>query len=84
MPICSYVIQPVHGAAARLEQALNAVDGCEARMADNHDILVLVTETTSTDEERRLRETLQGLPDIACLNLTFGDVDAAPHEETTR
>ena len=83
MPICSYVVQPVAGAATRLEQALNAMDGCEAKTADNHDILVLVTETDSPDEEKRLRETLQGMPDIACLTLAFGHVAAAPQEETT-
>lgn len=83
MPVCSYVVQPIAGATARLEQALNALEGCEAYKADRHDVLILVTETHSIDEEKQLRETLKGLPDVACLNLSFGEVDAALQKEKT-
>ena len=77
MPICSYVVQPTEGATERLCQALNSLPGCDATQADAHDLIVLVTETNSVTEETALRDRLKEQPDIACLNLTFGNLDSA-------
>ena len=72
------------GAAERLEQALNTMPGCRACKADGHDVLVLVTDTPTEAEERELRRALEHLPDMACLNLAFGEVTSPAVGETSQ
>jgi len=78
MPICSYLIQPAPGTLDRLRTKLEAVPGCTAVPAERHDLLVLITDTVTGDEEEALQDTLKQLPEIQCMALTFGDLESEP------
>ena len=75
MPICSYVVLPAKGATTRLVARLATLPGCQVARADRHDALLLVTDTADPEEERRLTETLGGVPEIAAMMLAFGQVE---------
>jgi len=76
MPVCSYVVLPAQGATTRLAEHLAAVPGCQVARAERHDALLLVTDTSSPEEERHLGETLGACTDIAAMMLAFGQVES--------
>jgi nitrate reductase NapAB chaperone NapD len=75
MPICSYVVIPEPGAADSVEEALLAIPGCDIARAQNHDVLLLVTETPGLEEEATLRASIEAMPGIQALLLAFGEID---------
>lgn len=75
MPICSYLVFPQSGTRQRLTEALVQLPGCEVFPADNRDdVMVLVTETKTPDDEDVLQNALKAMADIQCLVLTFGEI----------
>jgi nitrate reductase NapAB chaperone NapD len=80
MPICSYLVVPTPNHGSAVCAALAALDGCEAVLADNHEVIALVTETHGHAEEQALRRALESVPDIQALMLTFGQLDTAAGE----
>ncbi len=48
---------------------------CEVEPAENRDILLLVTDTDSPDEDQRLRVQIEGMNGIQTMVLCFGDID---------
>ena len=81
MPICSYVVHPVSGRKRHLVETLKSIKGCEVTPANNHELLLLVTETSSPQEENVLQEKLKHQNDIECLALAFGEIHASPEVE---
>lgn len=75
MPVCSYVVYPVRGRKDALKEELSALPGCEVTPAENAELLVLVTDTADDRQEEAMQSKLRSLPDIQCLNLTFGQVE---------
>ncbi len=75
MPICSYLAVPSEGTTDRLEEQLKRIPGCQVARAQNRELLLLVTETESPEEDEALRFTLQGIDELQALIFTFGDVD---------
>jgi nitrate reductase NapAB chaperone NapD len=75
MPICSYVVIPERGAADSVEDALLAIPGCDVARAQNRDVLLLVTDTPSLDEEATLRAAIEAMRGIQALLLAFGEID---------
>ncbi|RMH13074.1 MAG: hypothetical protein D6701_12690 [Gemmatimonadetes bacterium] len=75
MPLQSYLVLPRPGARTRLLETLSDLPGCEAFAADEHDLLILLADTPDADEDRRLRDRLDGLEDVQCLLLAFGEID---------
>lgn len=73
--ICSYVVIPVEGAAAALAAQLEQLPGCDVIRAQNRDVLILVTDTPGLAEETSLRRSIEALPGIRALLLTFGELD---------
>ena len=76
MPICSYVVVPMPGTAQSTQAALSEIQGCQVVPAENRDVLLLVTETDSSEEDRVLRNRLYDVPGIQALLMTFGEVQA--------
>jgi len=74
LPILSYLVLPVAGAAEPVARRLKAIPGCDVARAENRDLLILVTETSGEDEEQRLRTSLAELEGIRSMSLTFADV----------
>jgi nitrate reductase NapAB chaperone NapD len=74
MPICSYLVIPEAGAARQVAGELSRIPGCEVVPAENHDLLVLITETSDPKQDQALRSRVEGLRGIEALMLTFGEI----------
>ena len=73
MTIQSYLVYPEAGRGPTVAAALRALQGCsEVVPAENRDLLVLVTETGSGDEQKRLEASLEDLAGVACLAMVGG------------
>jgi len=75
MPVCSYLVVPSGNAAPAVRERLEALTGCEVVPAENHDLLLLVTDTAGPEEERALQATVSGIEGIGTLVLVFGEVE---------
>jgi nitrate reductase NapAB chaperone NapD len=75
MPICSYLVLTEPGSSKRVGDALAGIPACDVVMAENEEILVLVTETESFEAEEALRRRVEATEGIHALLLTFGEVD---------
>ena len=75
MPICSYLAFPLPGKSERVRARLARLPGCDVTPAKNQDVLLLVTDTDSPEEEGELRAHLEAIEGLAALVLTFGEVD---------
>jgi nitrate reductase NapAB chaperone NapD len=78
MPICSYLIVPAADRTDSVMAELNALAGCEAQRADDHDVIALVTETPGPAEEEALRGALARIDGIFAMVLTFGELESDP------
>lgn len=72
MPIFSYLAIPRAGAKELLSTALSRLSYCTVVPADNHDVVVLVTDTPDQSAEEALQKELQVLPLLQSLSLVFG------------
>jgi len=72
MPIKSYLAHPHEGKKESLEQTLSAIEGCEVLPAKNKDVLILVTETNSGQEEDILNEKLKTITGLKLLAMVSG------------
>jgi nitrate reductase NapAB chaperone NapD len=80
MPIKSYLAYPIAGQRDQLAEALANIDGCEVLPAENHDIVVLVTDTPDEPSEQRLAEALKAIPSLQFLALVAGLPDDELHQ----
>lgn len=72
MPIKSYLAHPQDGKKEYLLEVLSSIEGCEVLPAENKDILILVTETNSRQEETILKEKLDAISSLKLLALVSG------------
>lgn len=72
MPIKSYLIHPMDGQKEQLVKHLNKVPFCEVNPSTNEDIIVLVTDTTSVEDEKQLEQQLQAISEIKNIALVSG------------
>ena len=72
MPIFSYLAIPQAGAKAQLCAILSRLPSCTIFPADNHDLVVLVTDTPNESAEEALQKDLKDLPYLQSLSLVFG------------
>lgn len=75
MTILSYLVLCEPGAAPGLNGRLAALPGCDVVSAQDHDLLLLVTESAGPEQDATLRERLQAMEGVSALVLTFGNVD---------
>jgi nitrate reductase NapAB chaperone NapD len=72
MPIFSYLATPKDGAREALCADLSALAHCQIIPADNHEVIVLVTDTPNETTEETLQESLKNLQSLQSLDLAFG------------
>ncbi len=72
MPILSYLALPLEGSMDQLCSDLSAIDYCEIIPSDNSEVVVLVTDTPDEETETKLQKTLESLPSLQSLSMTFG------------
>jgi nitrate reductase NapAB chaperone NapD len=75
MPVFSYLAYPKEGAKKELIEALAALEHCEARSAQNENILILVTDTPDEKSEKALQTKLKAIKSLESLGMTFGHGD---------
>ncbi len=74
MPICSYVVNAVKGQFDALQQELSEKKGCDAYPSDGREVIVLVTDTPSKEEDKRLYKELKNNDKISCIAISFADI----------
>ena len=84
MPIMSYVVYSTKNMKTKLVQQLNAVNGCQAVPADNQDLVVLMTETHSEEEEAQLQKKLESIDTIQCMAMTYGHIESEDRDEVAQ
>jgi nitrate reductase NapAB chaperone NapD len=72
MPICSYLVVPERGTVDAVTRRLKALPGCTVARPENRELLILLTDTRSAEEERAMRERIEALANVRALALTFG------------
>ena len=72
MPIKSYLVHPQEGQKMQLAGVLSKIEQCEVLPAENKDVLILVTETDSKQEEEVLKERLDSINGIKLMALVSG------------
>jgi nitrate reductase NapAB chaperone NapD len=72
MPIFSYLAIPKKGARETLCADLASLAHCRILPADNHEVIVLITDTPNETTEEALQESLKNLQSLQSLNLAFG------------
>ena len=75
MPICSYLVIPGEGASPAVAARLAEIPGCDVLSAENRDLLLLVTQADTPEEDAALRSRVEATEGVRGLVLTFGDVD---------
>lgn len=75
MPIMSYLVYPMKGESAELRSILEAIPGCQVTPASNAELLILVTDTDSSAEEKELTLRLRDIPSLSLLALVSGYSD---------
>lgn len=75
MPICSYLVIPQPGAQEVLARRFNELPGCEVDRAQAGELLLLITDTGSWQDDEELRTRIESWPELQALILTFGEID---------
>ena len=72
MPIKSYLAHPHIGKKTELIRALSTIDFCEVIPAENKELLILITDTESRQEEDLLKEKLDEIKSLKLLAMVSG------------
>jgi len=72
MPIKSYLAHPLEGKKTELIKAISDISQCEVIPAENEDVVIIVTETNTKDEEEKLKEQLEAIGSLKLLALVSG------------
>lgn len=72
MPIKSYLAHPHNGKKDQLIEALNALGNCDVIPAENENLLIVVTDTDSEEQEQSLKEKIENLESLKLLAMVSG------------
>ena len=72
MPVKSYLAHPIEGKKQQLVDAISAIEGCEVIPAENKDLLVVVTETDTRNQDEILKEKIEAISSLKLLALVSG------------
>lgn len=72
MSIISYLAYPVKGKREQLIQELQSIENCEVVPAKNHDLIIVVSETDSKEEEETFKNTVNDLNSLDLLSMVSG------------
>lgn len=82
MPIKSFLAHPKNGQKQQLVNDLEAIPSCEIIPSTNQELVVIVTDTASKEEDIKLEERINALPSLAMLSMVsgFDNKDIKPKE----
>jgi nitrate reductase NapAB chaperone NapD len=72
MPIKSYLAYPLEGNKQALIEALQALDNCEVTPSENEELLIVVTDTETLEEDLILKEKIDAIESLKMLSLVSG------------
>lgn len=72
MPVKSYLVFPKNGQTDFVIKKLNQFDNCEVLPADSRDVIVLVTDSDSEQEDEHVLEVLKNEASIQHISLISG------------
>jgi nitrate reductase NapAB chaperone NapD len=72
MPIISYLAHPQEGKKDELLKALSTMDQCEVIPAENKNLLIVVTDTDTDEEQDDLKERIEAVDSLKLLALVSG------------
>ena len=72
MPIKSYIVYPFTGRKNSLTKEINSLKNCEVIPSENEDVLVVITDTLTIEEDKILKETLDALENLKMISLVSG------------
>ena len=72
MPIKSYLAHPMEGKKLELIKAISTIAQCDVIPAENREIIVVVTETETKEEEANLRQQLETIASLKLLAMVSG------------
>lgn len=72
MPIISYLAHPHEGKKVELLEALSIMNQCEVIPAENKDLLIVVTETETDDDQQSLKERIEAVESLKLLAMVSG------------
>ena len=72
MAIKSYLVFPQRGEKEKLQNELEKLHWCEVIPASNEELLVVVAETTSKEDEEQFLSTINGLNNLDHMTLVSG------------
>ncbi len=77
MPICSYIIHTKENQLLNVSKKLEVKKECSVYLdkEEEHDVLVLVTDTSCEKSEEALRKDIEAIEDIQCMALTFANFE---------
>ena len=71
MAVCSYLAYPLDGQGAALRYDLERFPECEIYEAEEHDLLLVVSDTPNRKADVELQEKISGLKSLKCLAMVF-------------
>ena len=72
MPIKSYLVFPLEGKKGDVQSKLSELGSCEVFPAENNELLVLVTDTTSQQEDESVTTAISQIQEIKHFSLVAG------------
>lgn len=72
MPIKSYLAHPQDGKKDELIGALSIIDQCDVLPAENENLLIVVTDTETDNEDKTLKEKIEAIKSLELLVLVSG------------
>lgn len=72
MPIKSYLALPFDGQRNQLVQTLKTIEGCELIPADNHELIVIVCDTPSDEQDKALFNKINAIDSLQMLSMVSG------------
>lgn len=78
MPVASWILFPKPGRLVDLVADASALPGCQVRMDDSGRLAVLVSDTSDSQSDRFLHESLQSIESLAQASLVFAHAEDMP------
>ena len=75
MSVCSYLVTPKSTEMERLIEELRSLEYCQVYPAENQDAVILLSDTTSLEQDRHLQHFLSNNDKILHISLCFGEIE---------
>ena len=72
MPVKSYLAHPQEGKKTDLVKALSLISNCDIFPAENENLLIIVTETETKEEEENLEKKIESIESLKLLAMVSG------------